>query len=83
MEDLTIDSCENNVFTYLAKMQEMQNELYSLQKYRIKYNEQRFLTLTFDELSKTAGDFFANAKRQRSKWVKIPPLSTPVLSFPT
>ena len=44
----------------------------SLRKDRIKYDKQQFLTLTFDELRKTAGDFLADAKRQRSEWVKNP-----------
>ena len=48
----------------------MRNEIDSLRKYRIKYNYQRFLTLTFDELVKTAGDFLAYVKRKHSEWVK-------------
>ena len=36
MEDLTMDSCKNNVHTYLTNMQEMRNEIVSLQKYGIK-----------------------------------------------
>ena len=51
-------------------MQDMRNKIYSLQKYGIKYGEQQFLTLTLDNLGKTAGDFLSDIKRQRSKWVK-------------
>ena len=36
MEDLTIELCEKNFHTYLTKMQEMQNEIDSLQKDGIK-----------------------------------------------
>ena len=36
MEDLTMDSCKNNVHAYLSNMQEMRNEIVSLQKYGIK-----------------------------------------------
>ena len=38
MEDLTIELCKNNVRTYLTKIQEMRNEIDSLQKDNIKYN---------------------------------------------
>ena len=51
-------------------MQDMRNDIYSLQKYGIKYNDQRFLTLIFDYLDKTAGDFLADVKHQRSEWAK-------------
>ena len=70
MEDLTIESCENNVCTYLTKMQEMQNEINSLRKYGINYNNQKFFTLIFNELGKTSGNFLVNVKRQCSKSVK-------------
>ena len=72
IEDLTIELCENNVCTYLMKMQEMRNKIYSLRNDMIKYYKQRFLTLTFNELGKTAGDFLADVKRQRSEWVNKP-----------
>ena len=52
------------------KIQGIRNDIDSLRKDRIKYDEQRFLTLAFDELSNTAGDFLADIKRQRSEWVK-------------
>ena len=69
MEDLTIESCKNNVSTYLTKMQEMRNEIDSLQKDKIKKDEQRFLTLTFNKLGKTSGDLLVDVMRQRSEWV--------------
>ena len=72
MEDLTIKSCKNNVCTYLTKMQETRNEIDSLQKDRTKYDKQRFLTLTFNELGKTTRDFLAYVKPQHSEWVKNP-----------
>ena len=72
MEDLTTESFDNNVRTYLSKMQEMQNEIDSLWKYWIKYDEQCFLPITFNELGETAGYFLVNIKRQSSNWVKNP-----------
>ena len=53
IEDNTIESCKNNFCTYLTKMQEMRNDIDSLQKDKIDYNDHRFLTLTFDELGNT------------------------------
>ena len=53
-------------------MQKIRKEIYSLRKYRIKYNEQHFLTLTFDKLDKTAGNLLGDVKRQHSEWVKKP-----------
>ena len=72
MEDLTIDFCKNNVCIYLIKIQNMQNEIDSFQKDGIKHDKQRFLTIIFDELGKTAGNLPANVKHQCSKWVKNP-----------
>ena len=69
MEDLTIASCDKNVRTYFTKMQEMKNEIDSLRKDGIKYDEQRFLTLTFKYLVKKAGDFLSDFKYQCSKGV--------------
>ena len=66
MEDLTINLCENDIRTYLTKMQEIRNKIDSLQKEVIDYNNQRFQTLTFDDLGKTARDFLADVKRQHS-----------------
>ena len=50
----------------------MRNEIDSLRKYEINYDEQRFLTLTFDDLGKIVGDFLIDVKHQRSgsEWVK-------------
>ena len=66
MEDLTIESYKKNVHTYLTKMHEMRKEIDSLQKDYNKHNDQRFLTLTFDDMGKTAGGFLTDVKRQRS-----------------
>ena len=66
MEDLTIASCDKNVRTYLTKMQEMRNDIDYLQKDGIKCDEKRFLTLTFDELGKTARYLLTDLKLQRS-----------------
>ena len=72
MEDLNIKLCKNNARTYLTKMEEMRNDIDSLWKDGIKYDEQRFLTLNFDELCKIAGDFLVDFKRQSSEWEKNP-----------
>ena len=72
MEDMTIKSCKNNVHTYLTKLQETRNDIDPLQKYGIKYDEQHFITLTFDELVNTAGYFLADVNCQQSEWVKNP-----------
>ena len=66
MEDLTIKLGENNIHIYLMKMQDMRDEIDLLQKDKIKYNKQQFLTLTFDNMGKTDGDFLAIVKCQRS-----------------
>ena len=50
----------------------MRNDIDSIQKDGINYNEQRFLTLTFNDLGKTAGNFLPEVKRQCSEWVKNP-----------
>ena len=73
MEYLTIESCYNNVRTHLTKMQEMLNDIDSLQKYGIKYDGQRFLTITFNKMGKKFWDLLADVKRQRSGWAKKPP----------
>ena len=66
MEYLIIELRKNNVRTYLTKMQEMRNEIDYLQKDGIKCDEKRFLTLTFDELGKTARYLLTDLKLQRS-----------------
>ena len=66
MEDLKIKLCENNVRTYLTKMQDMKKNIDSLRKDGIKYDDLKFLTLTLDELGKTSGDFLLDVKRQCS-----------------
>ena len=48
----------------------MRNEIDYLWKNSINYNDQRFLTLSFDKLDKTAGYFLADFKSQHSEWVK-------------
>ena len=50
----------------------MRNEIDSLQRDGINYDDKRFLALNFDELEKTARGFLADIKRQRSEWVKNP-----------
>ena len=72
IENMTTESCENNVCTYLTKMQEMWNEIDSLRKDGINYNKQRFLILTFGKLGKISGDFLADVKQQHSERVKKP-----------
>ena len=72
MEDLTIELCNNNIYTCLTNMQEMQNKIDFLQKEGINYDKHWFLTLTFKDLGKKARDFLAEIKLQHSKWVENP-----------
>ena len=48
----------------------MRNEIDSHRKDRIKYNDKKFLKITFDKLGKTDVDFLSDVQRQRSEWVK-------------
>eukprot|EP00957_Ditylum_brightwellii_P172634 13141903-Ditylum_brightwellii.AAC.1 len=51
LENMTLALFGNNVQTLLTTMQEKRNEIDTLQKDGVKFNEQQFLTLIFDRLS--------------------------------
>ena len=68
IEDLTPAKSGNNVRAYFTKMQEKRNEFDALRKDNIKFDDQRWLTLTFEQLVKTGcSDFLKNFKRQQSE----------------
>ena len=71
LEDLTLAKACNNVRAYLTKMQEKRNEIKALRKDNVKFDDQRWLTLTFEQLFKTGcSEFLEDFKCQRSKWIK-------------
>ena len=73
LEKMTLASCNNNVRTLLTSMQEKRNEIDTLRKDGVKYDEQRFLTLIFDCLSIVSCiDFKADVKAEKRKWIKDP-----------
>eukprot|EP00957_Ditylum_brightwellii_P036529 2766952-Ditylum_brightwellii.AAC.1 len=51
LENMTLASFGNNVQTLLTTMQEKCNEIDTIQKDGVKFDEQQFLTLIFDRLS--------------------------------
>ena len=73
LESLTLSNAENNVRTFLTKMQEQRDEIDTLRKDGVKYDAQRFLTLMFDKLLETScPDFLSEVKLSRNQWVKNP-----------
>ena len=54
-------------------MQEKRNKIDALRKEKIKFDNQRWLTLTFEQLVKTGcSDFIEEVKRQQNEWIKDP-----------
>ena len=52
-------------------MQEKRNKIKALHKENVKFDDQRWLTLTFENLVKTGcSDFLEDVKRQQIKWIK-------------
>ena len=71
LKELTLAKSDNNLCNYLTKMQEKRNDIDSLWKDGVKFDEQRWLTLCFEQLAKTGySDFLDNIKHQKSEWVK-------------
>ena len=71
LEELTLAKSGNDVCAYLTKMKEKRNKIDVLQKDNAKFDDQRWLTLTFEQLVKTGcSDFLADVKRQRREWIK-------------
>ena len=70
-EELTLAKAGKNFRAYLTKMQEKRNKIDALRKDNVKFDDQRWLTLTFESLVKTrCSDFLDDVKRQRSEWIK-------------
>ena len=56
---------------YLTKMQEKRNKIDALRKDNVKFEYQRWLTLTFEQLVKTGcSNFLEDFKRQQSEWIR-------------
>ena len=71
IEELTLAKVGNNVRAYLTKIQEKHNKIGALRKDSFKFDDQRWLTVTFEQLVKTGYfDFLEDVKRQRSKLIK-------------
>ena len=71
LEELTFVKVGNDVRAYLTKMQKNCNEIDILHKDNVKFDNQRWLMLTFKQLAKTGcSDFLEDVKRQRSNWIK-------------
>ena len=73
LEKMTLATHGNDVRTLLTSMQEKRNEIDTLRKDGVRFDEQRFLTLIFDRLLVAkCKDFLADLKSERRKWVKNP-----------
>ena len=71
LKELTLTKAGNDVRAYLTKMQEKRNEIDTLRKDNVKFDDQRWLTLTFERLVKTGcSDFLEDVKRQLREWIK-------------
>ena len=71
LEELTLAKACNNIRAYITKMQEKRNKIDTLRKDNVKFDNQRWLTLTFEQLIKTGcSKFLEDVKRQRSEWIK-------------
>ena len=71
LETLTLANCDNDVRTFITKMQEKRIKIDALRKDNVKFDDQRWLTLVFEQLANTeCPDFLEDVKRQRSESVK-------------
>ena len=71
LEKLTLASCDNDVRVLLTSMQEKRTEIDTLRKDGVTFDEQRFLTLIFDNLIlANCTDFKADIKSEKRKWMK-------------
>ena len=71
LEELTLAKAGNDVHAYLTKMEEKRNKINALHKDNIKFDNQRWLTITFEQLVKTGCyDFLEDVKRQQNIWIK-------------
>ena len=73
LEKMTLASYSGDVRRLLTSMQEKRDEIDTLRKDGVKFDDQRFLTLIFDRLSVAkCTDFTADIKAEKRKWVKDP-----------
>ena len=71
LEELTLSKAGNDVRAYLTKMQEKRNEIDALHKDNVIFDNQGWLTLTFEQIVKTGcSDFLEDVKCQQSEWIK-------------
>ena len=71
IEELTLAKSGNDVRAYLTKMQNKRDKIDALRKEKVQFDNQRWLTLTFEQLVKTrCSDFLEYVKCQQSKWIK-------------
>ena len=71
LEALTLAGCSNNVRDLLTSMQDKRDEINTLRKDGVTYDQQRFLTLIFDKLGATkCVDFAQEVKREKNAWIK-------------
>ena len=67
LEALTLAKAGKDVRACFTKMQEKRNKIDALCKDNVKFDNQRWLTLTFKQLFKTGcSDFLEDVKRQQS-----------------
>ena len=62
VKELTLAKSDNNVRAYLTKMQEKRNEINALHKDNVKFDDQRWITLTFEQLVNTRCSDFLQVK---------------------
>ena len=75
LEEMTLASSNNDVRLLLTSMQEKRDEIDTLRKDGVKFDDQRFLTLIFDNLAiAKCTDFRADIKAEKRNWVKNPSL---------
>ena len=73
LEALTLLDSDNNVCTFLTRMQDQHDKIDTLQKDGVKYDKQRFLAFMFEKLLETnRPDFQSEVKLARNQWVKNP-----------
>ena len=58
LKNLSLALCGNNVRTLLTQMQDKKDDIDTFRKDGVKFDEQRFLTLLFDNLLATVCDDF-------------------------
>ena len=73
LKEMTPPKYGNYFFQLLTLMQEKKNEIDTLRKDGVEFDDRRFLALIFDCLALAKSkDFRADVKRKESAWVKYP-----------